>query len=78
MPIYDYVCRNCGEQFEWLVRNDEKPSCPSCGRRKLTKQFSVPAAHVAGSSQLDCPMRSTGSCDGLECSPERCSLSRGR
>ncbi|MCX7428258.1 MAG: zinc ribbon domain-containing protein, partial [Planctomycetia bacterium] len=46
MPIYEYVCRDCGHQFEWLVRGEEKPSCPSCGRERLTKQLSVPAAHT--------------------------------
>lgn len=62
MPIYEYACRDCGHQFEWLVRGDEKPSCPSCGRGKLAKQLSLPAAHMAGASQPDCPAREAGAC----------------
>ena len=48
MPIYEYICHDCGDEFEVLVRNGEKPTCPSCGRERLTKKLSVPAAHVAG------------------------------
>ena len=32
MPIYEYICRKCGNEFEVLVFNkDEKPECPECG-----------------------------------------------
>jgi putative FmdB family regulatory protein len=31
MPIYDFKCRSCGDQFEELVRGDEAPACPACG-----------------------------------------------
>ena len=76
MPIYEYACLNCGEKFEWLVRGDEKASCPSCGRRKLKKQFSVPAAHVGGSSQSACPAREDGSCGVSDCGTGCCGLNR--
>ena len=33
--------------FELLIRGAEKPVCPSCGKKHLTKSFSVPAAHSA-------------------------------
>jgi len=59
MPIYEYVCRDCGHEFECLVRDNEKPSCPSCGRRKLSKQFSAPAAQTSGTSG---PGRAGGRC----------------
>ena len=55
MPIYEYVCRQCNHQFELLVRDGDKPACPSCGRRRLSKLLSVPAAHTAGSNQPSCP-----------------------
>jgi putative FmdB family regulatory protein len=50
MPIYEYICDDCREEFEVLVRGAEKPNCPSCGGGHLEKQWSVPAAH-SGSSQ---------------------------
>ncbi len=31
MPIYDFQCDSCGEQFEELARIDETPACPACG-----------------------------------------------
>jgi putative FmdB family regulatory protein len=73
MPIYEYVCSDCGHQFEALVRGDKKPSCPSCGRRKLAKQLSVPAAHTAGSEPV-CPAREVGACQASSCSSGRCSF----
>ena len=48
MPIYEYVCMGCEEHFEELVRvDDAAPPCPSCGRLKAERQFSVFAAHGA-------------------------------
>ena len=41
MPIYEYVCKKCGNEFEVLVFNkDEKPECPACGAKKPTKKMS--------------------------------------
>ena len=67
MPIYEYVCRSCGQQFEWLSRSDERPVCPHCGLEDLTKQLSVPAAHTAGAAIPLCSARESGACDGGPC-----------
>ena len=67
MPIYEYVCRDCGHEFEWLTRAEEKPECPSCGRAKLTKLLSVPSAHVAGAVQPRCPTEESRSCNVQNC-----------
>ena len=50
MPIYEYVCEDCQDEFEVLVRGNEKPACPECGGQHLEKLLSVPAAHTGGSS----------------------------
>jgi len=70
MPIYEYVCSDCGQQFEALVRGDEQPVCPSCGKQNLTRQISVPAAHTGASRDPSCPARDScgmpkcgGGCD---------------
>lgn len=42
MPIFDYKCRECGHQFEKMVRNNEKASCPSCSATELEQLLSVP------------------------------------
>jgi len=74
MPIYEYACRDCGHQFEWLVRADEKPVCPSCGRSKLTKQLSVPAAHTHTSSKNACPVQDR--CGAANCCGQGCGMSQ--
>jgi putative FmdB family regulatory protein len=52
MPIYEYVCDDCREEFEVLLRGQEQPACPSCGGQHLEKQWSVPAAHAGRSQDL--------------------------
>lgn len=51
MPIYEYVCPTCVEEFEVLVRGNDQPACPTCGSKKIERQLSVPAAHVGSRSQ---------------------------
>ncbi len=43
MPIYEYRCGSCGREFEELVRKDETPVCPACGKpaRRLLSSCSV-------------------------------------
>ncbi len=60
MPIYEYICSKCQNEFEALVRGEEDLKCPKCGSGKLTKQWSVPAAH-SSSDSLPC-----GTACGLE------------
>ncbi|OHB73685.1 MAG: hypothetical protein A2V70_07835 [Planctomycetes bacterium RBG_13_63_9] len=73
MPIYEYVCRDCDHEFEWLLRGKEKPACPSCGRGHLTKKFSVPAAHTA-TTPPGCPAQQTGACTASSCCGRDCGM----
>ena len=42
MPIYEYVCRGCGHQFEYLIMHSSPPpECPSCHKKDLEKQISL-------------------------------------
>jgi putative FmdB family regulatory protein len=43
MPIYEYSCRACANQFEALVRGTKIPSCPQCKSEDLEKLFSLPS-----------------------------------
>lgn len=61
MPIYEYVCKTCGNAFEQLIRGAQKAQCPVCGKRRLDKKFSVPAAHSHATA--DAPACPYGSCD---------------
>ncbi len=51
MPIYEYVCEDCGSKFERLVRNGDKVACPTCGEDHLKPQLSTFAAHANGKSK---------------------------
>ena len=75
MPIYEYTCKGCQNDFEVLVRGGEPATCPSCGGRKLEKRFSVPAAHVQnGASSLPIAQRDGGGCGLPQCGMGRCGM----
>jgi putative FmdB family regulatory protein len=48
MPIYEYICDDCGTNFEKLVRNGDAVACPDCGESHLTPKLSTFAAHSSG------------------------------
>jgi putative FmdB family regulatory protein len=53
MPIYEYTCQACGEDFEKFVRSmsaQNNVKCPQCGSEQVKKGWSAFA--------------STGSSDG--------------
>lgn len=72
MPIYEYACRDCGRQFEMLVRSDTVPGCPQCRSTRLDKQMSVfaTAAPTADAAPRPSPCGSCGHPDG----PGACAL----
>ncbi len=45
MPLYEYICHECGQTFEKMVRFSEDPNqapiCPSCGSEFTQKQIST-------------------------------------
>ena len=41
MPIYDYACRRCGQQFELLVLKTTVEECPSCQSQDLERLLST-------------------------------------
>jgi len=43
MPIYDYRCSGCGQNFELLVRSSTVPACPHCTGTALERQVSLVA-----------------------------------
>ena len=70
MPIYEYTCEKCGDDFECIVfRTDESVNCPKCGSagpRKKMSSFGFSSGYKFKSSG------STGSgCSG--CSSSNCS-----
>ena len=56
MPVFEYACRACGEEFEALcLRDGETVACPSCESLDLKKKVSV-----VGSPSGGCIEPSTG------------------
>ena len=73
MPLYEYACLHCGDQFELLVRGLETPACPACSSDKLQRQLSVPAAPHAGNGSLPvCQPRPAGGCGLPQCGSGGC------
>ena len=49
MPIFEFVCQDCGTPFEELVRSAQvvdQVICPSCESSQVTKQISTFASKV--------------------------------
>lgn len=72
MPIYEYHCEECGDDFECLVLGREKVVCRSCRSSRIRKRISAcgfvskgaggqTVKKAAGSSCGSC---SAGSCSG--------------
>ncbi len=74
MPIYEYACKDCGREFEELVRGQEQPTCPSCGTSRIERHMSVSAAHTAASGQPACPAREA--CGITNCPGGNCGMAR--
>ena len=48
MPIYDYACRTCGQQFELIVLKTTVVACPSCHGQDLEQLISTFAVSSEG------------------------------
>jgi len=62
MPIFEYRCKKCEDEFEALVLGRENVECPSCHGRKLEKLLSTFAAFSgSGSSRMEA-LSAPGAC----------------
>ncbi|MDR3074236.1 MAG: zinc ribbon domain-containing protein [Deltaproteobacteria bacterium] len=63
MPIYEYRCKKCGNDFEDIVgANAPAPPCPACHGEKVEKLLSKASFRTASASGCD-----AGSCDPGSC-----------
>ena len=60
MPLFEYECRKCGQQFEALVIGSRTPACPKCKSQDLEKRVS--ALGFAGSGGAGAVGRYSGGC----------------
>ena len=50
MPIYEYRCKQCGHQEEFLQKASEPglSKCPACGKATFQKLLSAAGFHLKG------------------------------
>ncbi|HEY0916717.1 MAG TPA: zinc ribbon domain-containing protein [Solimonas sp.] len=87
MPIYEYVCQDCGVETEIMQRISDAPEtdCPSCGKAALTKVVSAAGFRLSGGGWYETDFKSGnkknltadakgGSSDasGAACAPSGC------
>jgi len=68
MPIYSYICKECGNAFDLLVgvtAGSSEKKCPKCGSQKIEKTLSSFSFRMGQSSSGG----STGSCSSGGCCP---------
>ena len=63
MPIFEYKCQECGEEFEKLVFGQSTDvACVKCDSKKVKKKFSVFGMSGAGNSGAGCSTCNSSSC----------------
>jgi putative FmdB family regulatory protein len=71
MPIYEYICDDCGERYERIVMNKSTVvACPKCESTKKTVQLSVfaaPANGKASEGASAAPFNGGGCCSPGSC-----------
>lgn len=62
MPIYEYVCRSCGEEVERLQRISDEPltECPACHAPELKRKISAAGFRLAGGGWYETDFKSDG------------------
>jgi len=69
MPIFEYVCADCGETSEILLTSStDRAACPNCGSSNLHKLLSAHAA-ASGSPSARMPGPGDTACCGT--SPDK-------
>jgi len=75
MPIYEYVCDDCGERYERIVMSQRQEiNCPKCASGKHTIQLSVFATTSNGAKSSAGSSSSTSASSGgaCGCTPRAC------
>ncbi|HCC68440.1 MAG TPA: FmdB family transcriptional regulator [Nitrospiraceae bacterium] len=66
MPIFEYRCQDCGEDFEKLLYRDCPVDCQKCGSKNVKKKFSV--FGMSGVEKPSSPSSTCSSCSSSSCS----------
>ena len=75
MPIYEFECRECGEDFECLVLGgNSEVKCPKCGSGTVEKRMSC-FAFKSGTSFVGTGKKASSGCSG--CTSSSCNTCGG-
>lgn len=77
MPMFEYVCLDCKNEFELLVRSNERLACPSCGRENLQKKFSAFATVSKNSNTAICDSCTDSNYGSCGYDPHSCGCPNG-
>jgi putative FmdB family regulatory protein len=60
MPIYEYVCENCGHEFETLQKFSDAPlrECPQCRQERLVKKITAAGFRLKGGGWYETDFKS--------------------
>lgn len=72
MPIYEYHCEDCGQDFECLVIGSEAPECSCCKGKNIHRLLSA-CGFVSKGSGGETVGSSAGSSACSGCSATSCS-----
>lgn len=62
MPIYEYVCRECGKELERLQKLSDEPltECPECGQSALKRKVSAAGFRLSGAGWYETDFKTKG------------------
>jgi len=62
MPIYEYVCRDCGHELEQLqgMSDASLTDCPACGEAALKRKISAAGFRLSGGGWYETDFKSDG------------------
>ena len=70
MPIFEYHCEQCNQNFEFLVFGSDTPCCPKCSSEDVCKLMSACGFVSKGSGGETVSASAGSSCGG--CSASSC------
>ena len=73
MPIYEYRCRSCGFEKEYLQKLGDAPitDCPTCGKAEMGKLVSAAGFQLKGSGWYATDFKNSGAPPAKQGAPER-------
>jgi putative FmdB family regulatory protein len=73
MPLFEYLCKDCGRSFEKIVpRYDSPADCIHCNSGRVEKQLSVFAVAGGSTSEPDSGGPGCGRCGAAQ--PGMCGM----